>query len=169
MTEHTVLQVAERPTTVASPQARHPVRLLHVEDNPVDAALVQAYFQQGDSEAIFDTVTRLSDITPERAASNDCAILDLTLPDASGLEALVALRGMSPDLPIIVLTGFDDVSLRLTALDSGAEDYLVKSQVDSHTLQRAIRDAVERRKLAIALIELAAREHEDAALKDSSR
>ena len=139
------------PTLVA-----RPIRLLHVEDNAGDAALIQAYVATAQPNAIFDTITRLSDITPERAALADCAILDLSLPDASGLEALVVLRGMSYDLPIIVLTGFDDLSLGIAALGSGAEDYLVKNHVDTYTLQRAIRYAIERRRLTLALLRLAA-------------
>ena len=138
-----------------------PIRLLHLEDNPGDAALVQAHILGAQPDAIFDTVSRLSDITPERASVADCAILDLSLPDASGLEALVALRGMSAELPIIVLTGFEDLSLGMTALRTGAEDYLVKNHVDTYTLERAIRYAVERRRLTLALIELASRPVEE--------
>jgi DNA-binding NarL/FixJ family response regulator len=86
-------------------------------------------------------------VTQARAAAADCAILDLSLPDASGLQALVALRALSPDLPIVVLTGFDDLEVGLSALRCGADDYLVKSQVDGFTLDRAVRYAIARRQL----------------------
>lgn len=125
------------------------VRVLHVEDNPADAALVQAYIRGVSANIEFDTVSCMADITVERARAADCAILDLSLPDATGLHGLIALRGMAEALPIVVLTGFDDLPLGLTALSSGAEDYLVKNHVDGYTLQRAIRYAIERRRLSI--------------------
>jgi FixJ family two-component response regulator len=131
------------------------VLLLHIEDNPADAALIRANVVHVLPRAKFDLATRLADLTPERAAAADCALLDLSLPDASGLEALVVLRGMCPDLPIIVLTGFDDLPLALNALRCGAEDYLVKNSVDGYTMERAIRYAIERRKLTLALVRLA--------------
>lgn len=131
------------------------VRVLHVEDNPADAALIQAYIRGVSSDIEFDTVSCLADITAERAITADCAILDLSLPDATGLQGLIALRGMAEALPIVVLTGFDDLPLGLTALKSGAEDYLVKNHVDGYTLQRAIRYAIERRRLSIKVADSA--------------
>ncbi len=142
------------------------LRLLHVEDNPADALLMQEYIRDSirkwnmDHPAAlpkpgqvvytsvdFDLAERLSEVTPARALAADCAILDLSLPDASDLQALVALRAMSEDLPIIVLTGFDDLGAGLSALRFGADDYLVKSQVDGLTLDRAVRYAIARRRL----------------------
>jgi DNA-binding NarL/FixJ family response regulator len=142
------------------------LRLLHVEDNPSDAVLMQEYIrsacQQWDislSDASmamflpeplqveFDTAERLSDLTSARAAAADCAIVDLSLPDAEGLDALVVLRSMSGDLPIVVLTGFDDLEVGLTALRNGADDYLIKSKVDGSSLDRAVRYAIARRQL----------------------
>ena len=124
------------------------IRLLHIEDNPADAALIQAYVQGAVPDVAFDTAACLADVTLERADEADCAILDLSLPDATGLQGLLHLRALAPDLPIIVLTGFDDLPLGLNALSSGAEDYLVKNHVDGYTLQRAIRYAIERRRLS---------------------
>jgi len=143
------------------------LRLLHIEDNPADALLMQEYIREScrrwnlslpsdastvrspESSAVeFDSVQRLADVTQSRTAAADCAILDLSLPDASGLQALVALRALSPELPIVVLTGFDDLEVGLLALRCGADDYLVKSQVDGFTLDRAVRYAIARRQLA---------------------
>jgi DNA-binding NarL/FixJ family response regulator len=142
------------------------LRLLHVEDNPADALLMQEYIREScrrwnlslpngstaseseQSSVEFDSAQRLADVTKARASRADCAILDLSLPDASVLHALVAMRTLSRDLPIVVLTGFDDLEVGLTALRCGADDYLVKSQVDGFTLDRAVRYAIVRRKLA---------------------
>jgi DNA-binding NarL/FixJ family response regulator len=127
------------------------LRLLHIEDNASDALLAQSYIRSVIPDVVFDSAVRISDVTADIAAAASCAILDLSLPDASGLEALHALRRISPDLPIIVLTGFDDLDTGLSAIRDGAEDYLVKNYVDGDSLQRAIRYAIERRRLTTAL------------------
>lgn len=127
------------------------VSVLHVEDNPADAMLIQEYLRDSLPSVVFDTVTRLTDLDAERACAVDCALLDLSLPDASGLEALIALRGMSEHLPIIVLTGFDDLQLGLSAVRYGADDYLIKNHVDGYTLERAVKYSIERRRLMFEL------------------
>jgi CheY-like chemotaxis protein len=133
-----------------------PLRLLHVEDNPADALLMQEYIRGMLDTVEFDTAQRLSELTVERAEAADCAILDLSLPDASGLDALVAIREMTEELPIIVLTGFEDLEVGLAALRYGADDYLVKNHADGYTLERAVRYAVERRRMALDLAHEAA-------------
>jgi CheY-like chemotaxis protein len=127
------------------------LRVLLIEDNASDALLAESYLRGVIPDVEVDAVTCLSDITPESVTAASCALLDLSLPDASGLSALHALRAMSAELPIIVLTGFDDLEVGLSAIGQGAEDYLVKNYVDGDSLQRAIRYAVERRRLDSAL------------------
>jgi DNA-binding NarL/FixJ family response regulator len=148
-----VREVAASPVLVkAVPQTRQVgMRLLHIEDNASDALLAQSYIRSVLPDVVFDSAVRICDVTPDVAAAASCAILDLSLPDATGLEALHALRAMSADLPIIVLTGFDDLDMGLSAIRHGAEDYLVKNYVDGDSLQRAIRYAMERRRLSSAL------------------
>jgi len=136
--------------------AAGPLTVLHVEDSPPDAILAQEQLRSVQPGTRFDTAVRLSDLSAERAAAADCALLDLSLPDASGLEALVALRAMAEDLPIIVVSGFDDLDLALSALGFGADDYLVKNHLDGDTLRRAIRYAIERRRLRAQLAQEAA-------------
>lgn len=131
-------------------------RILHVEDNAADLLLTQEYVRGAMPSVEFDSAVRLADVTPDRAAAASCAILDLSLPDATGLEALIALRAMCEHLPIIVLTGLDDLPLGLTALRDGADDYLVKNHVDGYTLERAIRYAIERRGLLLEVAREAA-------------
>jgi ActR/RegA family two-component response regulator len=127
------------------------LRLLHIEDNESDALLTETYIRSVIPDVEFDSASRMSEVTSERVAAASCAILDLSLPDASGLEALHALRQISADVPIIVLTGFDDLETGLSAIRHGAEDYLVKNYVDGDSLQRALRYAMERRRLTSAL------------------
>lgn len=172
--QEAVLNNAERadPPPAAPPVA--PLNLLHVEDNPADALLMQEYIRGILPDVQFDTADRMSELTIGRAAAAQCALLDLSLPDAIGLEALIALREMSEKLPIIVLTGFDDLEVGLAALRYGADDYLIKNHVDGFTLDRAVRYAIERRRLtlevvseaAVATIATADSLNADAALED---
>jgi DNA-binding NarL/FixJ family response regulator len=152
-TQTQLREATAAPTLVesASESRRVGLRLLHIEDNASDALLAQSYIRSVIPDVVFDSAVRISDVTADIAAAASCAILDLSLPDASGLEALHALRKISPDLPIIVLTGFDDLDTGLSAIRDGAEDYLVKNYVDGDSLQRAIRYAMERRRLTTAL------------------
>jgi DNA-binding NarL/FixJ family response regulator len=121
------------------------IRLLHVEDNPGDALLMREYIGGVLPGATFDNAERIAEVTTVRAEAADCALLDLSLPDASGLDALLVLRNLSERLPIIVLTGFDNFELGLAAVREGADDYLVKNHVDGSDLERAVRYAIERR------------------------
>lgn len=151
-----------RPSETAGPSAEEglpeavTLRLLHVEDNPADALLMQEYIRGILPSVTFDTAARLSEVTEERVAAVDCALLDLSLPDASGLDALLALRKMSEDMPIIVLTGFDNMELGLSAVRDGADDYLLKNHVDGYTLERAVQYSIERRRLMLQLAKQAA-------------
>lgn len=131
-----------------SPQVLH---ILHVEDNAADATLIQEYLRGVVVNLNIDCVPRLASVTAARVAWADCALVDLSLPDASGLEALVAMRSLSESLPIIVLTGFDNLELGVTALRFGADDYLIKNHVDGYTLERAVKYCIERRRLLLQL------------------
>lgn len=109
--------VAEPVTQEApAPAATETIHVLHLEDNAADAMLMQEFIRDVLPDVEFDSASRLGEVTPERAQGSDCALVDLSLPDASGLESLLALREMSDDLPIIVLTGFDNLELGLSAV-----------------------------------------------------
>src|SRR3978361_549651 len=105
--ERTATDTPTQTSPLPEPTAH--LRLLLIEDNPADALLAQTYIHAGIPDVEFDQAVRLDAVTRERARAASCAILDLSLPDASGLEALQGLRALSEDLPIIVLTGFDDL------------------------------------------------------------
>ncbi|MEP7294535.1 MAG: PAS domain S-box protein, partial [Chloroflexota bacterium] len=74
----------------------------------------------------------------------DVILLDLSLPDASGLETIIKMHKAALNLPIVVLTGYEDEQLALQALREGAQDYLHKHNLDSQLLKRVLRYAVER-------------------------
>ena len=81
----------------------------------------------------------------------DIILLDLNLPDSSGVETVVTLCGRAADVPIVVLTGLDDDEKGLAAIRSGAEDYLVKGESLEYTLVKTIRYAVERKNSKVTL------------------
>jgi serine phosphatase RsbU (regulator of sigma subunit) len=89
----------------------------------------------------FATLQAALDGWPDDA---ECALLDLGLPDAEGLTALEKLRGRVPDVPVVVLTGRIDDAVGPEALAAGAQDFLVKGQVDGRGLERSLRYAIER-------------------------
>jgi DNA-binding NarL/FixJ family response regulator len=78
----------------------------------------------------------------------DVVLLDLFLPDSSGIETFVRAHDHSPEVPIVMLTGVDVESVAIDAMRRGAQDYLIKGRVDGQLVARAIRYAIER-KLAL--------------------
>ena len=81
----------------------------------------------------------------------DIVLLDLSLPDSSGLDTFAKMHAQAPAVPVVVLTGLDVESFATEAVQQGAQDYLIKGQVDTPTLVRSIRYAIERQRAAIQL------------------
>ncbi len=125
------------------------IRVLLVEDNPGDARLVEILLSEADSFGRFEiTPAERLDKALEHldGSAFDVILLDLSLPDSSGLETVEVVRTRVPLTPVVVLTGQDDEETALRALQSGAEDYLVKGRGDSELMARSIRYAIERKK-----------------------
>jgi signal transduction histidine kinase len=123
--------------------------LLVVEDNPGDARLLREMFDMPGEQAPkmihVDTMAAAELHLAENAV--DIVLLDLGLPDAQGMDAVRRARIVAPRTPLVVVTGNDDESLALQALQHGAQDYLVKGQIDHRGLHRALRYAIERKSL----------------------
>jgi signal transduction histidine kinase/DNA-binding response OmpR family regulator len=103
---------------------------------------------------LLEHVKRLGEaITHIHTSPVDVALLDLTLPDSSGLASLDTLIHAFPALPIVVLTNTNDEDLAVEAVRHGAQDYLVKRQVNQDLLVRSLRYAIERKQAAEALRE----------------
>lgn len=120
--------------------------LLLVEDNPGDAELVRDLLGQ-DGAGRFHVlhVPRLDEALAALQARNvDVVVLDLSLPDCSGLDTVRAVRSAAGQVPIVVLTGNEDERLALACIDAGAQDYLPKAEVGSRHLLRAIGYAITR-------------------------
>lgn len=130
---------------------------LLIEDNPADVQLVrQMLAEVGWTRFDLEVVGRLSEgMERLRAAEIAVALLDLSLPDSEGLHAVSILRAHAPDLPIVVFTGVGDEETGISALAAGAQEYLIKGQADSTVLVRALRYAIERKRLELALQRMA--------------
>ncbi|MGC2463844.1 MAG: EAL domain-containing protein [Candidatus Acidiferrum sp.] len=120
--------------------------LLLVEDNPGDARLLREMLkEQGLHSAELTHLECMADAEKHLSGGEvDIILLDLGLPDAEGMDAVRRVRTAAPRVPIVVLTGRDDEALASQALQEGAQDYLVKGQIDSRGLLRALRYAIER-------------------------
>ena len=122
--------------------------VLLVEDNPGDARLVQEMLKDAAGSSTFDVhhVERLAEARQRVMQKGPgCVLLDLTLPDARRLEALMQLRAAAPDVPIVILSGLQDELLAVKAVQEGAQDYLLKTNVTADQLGRSINYAVERK------------------------
>jgi diguanylate cyclase (GGDEF)-like protein/PAS domain S-box-containing protein len=126
--------------------------VLVVEDNPRDARVLREMFSEQVSEVTYTDVECLADA--ERALAQggiDVVLLDLGLPDAEGMEAIRRVQAIAPGVAIVVLTCVDSEAMAIQALQEGAQDYLVKGQIDTRGLLRSLRYAVERKFLRAAL------------------
>jgi len=141
-------------TDVSAVDAPRALRVLAVEDNPADALLLR--------EMLRDSAAATADvrIVPRLSAAIevlldggiDCVLLDLSLPDADGLDGLAQIRTVAHDVPIIVFSGLSDERLAVQAVQAGAQDYLIKGQAESQLLARAIHYAVERKRSEAAIV-----------------
>jgi diguanylate cyclase (GGDEF)-like protein/PAS domain S-box-containing protein len=129
--------------------------LLLIEDNAGDARLIREMFKEQSSQTVeLKHVESMKDAEEHLAsASVDILVLDLGLRDVQGLDAVRRARAAAPGVPIVVLSGLDDESLAIQAVQEGAQDYLIKGQVESRELMRALRYAIERKLIEIALFE----------------
>ncbi len=123
--------------------------VLLVEDNPGDTRLLREMFNEDSSLDVDLTCLGLMADAEKHLAAHavDVVLLDLGLPDAQGLAAIRRARVAAPDVPLVVLTGMDDEALAAQSLQEGAQDYLIKGQIETRGLLRALRYAGERKRL----------------------
>ena len=141
--------------TTAPAMNRQLIHLLLIEDSPDDALIIreflsdarQADFKVTHVEWLSAALARLSE------EKFDAVLLDLQLPDSRGLDTFRSVQNAAPTLPVIVLSGFEDETTALTAVQEGAQDYLVKGHVSTAVLERAVRYAIERTRTRMALAE----------------
>ena len=126
-----------------------PAHILLVEDNPGDARLLRELLtESGTGRLTLTHVDRLdAAIRCLTQAAFDIILLDLSLPDSQGAETLVRMHEAAQGIPIVLVTGREDEELGLQLIQAGAQDYLVKGQTTAPLLARALKYAVERKRL----------------------
>jgi len=120
------------------------IKLLLIEDNPDDVFIIKRLLNKR-PEFNLQTADQLAaGLELLSVAKVNLILLDLNLPDSYGLATLSQVREHAPSIPVVVLTGFNDENTGFEAVQNGAQDYLVKGEVDSNLLVRAIRYPIQR-------------------------
>jgi signal transduction histidine kinase len=125
------------------------LQILLVEDNAGDARLLREMFSKEKPDSFELThLLRMSDAVIHLAkGKTDIVLLDMGLPDGHGLDTVRRAHAAAPSVPLIVLTGLDDEALAAEAMKEGAQDYLIKGQIENRALPRALRHAIERHRM----------------------
>ncbi len=135
--------------------AGQPLSLLLVEDDRADALLVEELIADTDADIRVVWARSMADAERELTrARPDCVLLDLNLPDANGISALDRIAKRDDHVPVVVLTGLNDEHFGISAVASGAQDYLVKGRVEPETLRRALLYAIERKRAEVTAVQL---------------
>jgi two-component system, cell cycle sensor histidine kinase and response regulator CckA len=121
--------------------------ILLVEDNPGDAELIRLFLEEGfhchyqltHCQHLHEALAHID------RTHYDVILLDLSLPDSSGLATFKSVHNKAQRVPIVILTGFDDLAMATCAMQGGAQDYLPKNTIDSNRLARTLRYAIERK------------------------
>jgi signal transduction histidine kinase len=125
------------------------LQILLVEDNAGDARVLREMFSKERPDSFELThLLRMSEAVVHLAKGGvDIILLDMGLPDGHGLDTVRRARAVAPGVPVIVLTGLDDELLAAEAMKEGAQDYLIKGQIENRALPRALRHAIERHRM----------------------
>ena len=141
--------MATPPPAGPGPENRELITVLLVEDNNVDARVVEEALRESSRVRFrLERADRLATAVA-RLAKDPCdiIILDLTLPDSYGLDTFLRIRDTAPETPILVLTGLDDETLGIMAVQQGAQEYLVKGQATGPLIVRCLRYALQRHRM----------------------
>ena len=139
-------------------QEEHEVReVLLVEDNRIDAQLIRrllrrvstSYYRITHVRTLNDAVLSAEELSP------DVILADLNLPDSRGTDTVASLQTAYPDIPLIIVSAWEDEAVSLRSVKAGAQDYLVKGHIDGANLHRVIRYAIERKRTELELVRLA--------------
>jgi len=139
-------------------QEEHEVReVLLVEDNRIDAQLIRrllrrvssSYYRITHVRTLNDAVLSADELAP------DVILADLNLPDSRGTDTVSSLQTAYPDIPLIIVSAWEDEAVSLRSVKAGAQDYLVKGHIDGANLHRVIRYAIERKRTELELVRLA--------------
>ncbi len=128
------------------------IRILLVEDNPGDAVIINEMLKEIYPNK-FELLhfKRLEDGVNHVIEDFDIVLLDLNLPDSRGIETFNVMNKNAPEMPIIILTGLLDEELAINIVSEGAQDYLVKGNIDKQLLSRSIKYSIERKRIEMDL------------------
>lgn len=134
---------------------QRPIFVLLIEDDEGDAVLVEELIADAGADITVDWAASMA-IAEEKLANTrpDCVLLDLNLPDANGISAVDRIAKRDATIPIVVLTGLNDEHFGMSAMASGAQDYLVKGLVEPETLHRSLLYAMERKRAELTAVDL---------------
>lgn len=140
---------------IAMPPKGAGLNVLIVEDSETDARILRRSLEQAlPPSPTFERSVRLADAAERlRKTTFDAIVLDLGLPDSQGLDTLRFLRRLDPTTPMVVLTGLEDEAMGQRALEMGAQDYLVKGEMNGSALARSLRYAIERSRFSAQVLE----------------
>lgn len=138
-------------------QEREIIQLLLVEDNSSDAFVVESLLDSSKTAHYVITCVKTQAAAIHAIAHHhfDVCLLDMTLPDSNGFSAMIDIQEKVPDMPVLILTGINDMALAKRAVGRGAQDYLLKDEMDVAGLVRAIDYAIERKHLEKELFQRA--------------
>jgi PAS domain S-box-containing protein len=123
-------------------------KILLVEDNPRDVKLIREMLSKADNFNNINNVKKLKKTLKYLEKNKvDIILLDLELPDSRGFDTFKKINPQTPNIPIVVLTGYEDEELAVQMVNKGAQDYLIKGQINGELLSRSIRYAIERKKI----------------------
>jgi signal transduction histidine kinase len=125
-----------------------PISVLFVEDNPGDVRFVREILGEANGARFrVETAERLETAAQRLSEGGiDVVLLDLGLPDSQGLASFAQIHARQPAIPVVVLSGAADEQLAMEAVQTGAQDYLVKDRENKHVLARSLRYAIERKR-----------------------
>jgi len=124
------------------------IRVLHIEDSPTDARLIKEMLSEFPGEFLIENVGRITEaISRLSSKTYDIALVDLGLPDSTGIESFNTIYSAAPGLPIIILSVVSDEQLTIDAVRRDAQAYLVKDQISPHFLKSTIIHSIERSRL----------------------
>lgn len=130
-----------------------PIRILLIADDQGDGEIIHTLLMQMVQTVPFviTTLQQIDEVLSQLShPSFDLVLLDLSLAQGEGVHTFEQIQGQAPELPIIILSSFEDTASAIEAVRQGAQDYLVKGQIDSRLLVRSIRYAIERQRLRLA-------------------
>ncbi|HML05552.1 MAG TPA: response regulator [Methanobacterium sp.] len=131
-----------------------PINILLIEDSAEDAVLIKEMLNE--SSKIPFNLTHVNRLKTgfEKLFQEpfDILLLDLNLPDSWGFDTFIRTYDQVPELPIVILSGFNDEEVAVKAVSEGAQDYLIKGEIDGRILARSIYYAIERKKIEKQLV-----------------